>query len=107
MQIILNNKSYSAQENETVLDVAKRNGIYIPTLCYHAKTGQAAKCRACVVSVEGMRGFQTSCNLKVRDGMVVSSECIEIKDAQRVVVDLMLSSGYHNCLACERSGTCE
>src|ERR1035437_5772899 len=107
MQIILNNKSYSAQENETVLDVAKRNGIYIPTLCYHAKTGQAAKCRACVVSVEGMRGFQTSCNLKVKEGMNVNTENKEVKEAQRMVVDLMLSSGYHNCLACDRSGSCE
>ena len=44
MQITINNQSFLANEGETVLDVAKRNGIYIPTLCYHAKTGQAAKC---------------------------------------------------------------
>src|SRR3990172_2450456 len=99
MHLTINKKSYSAQEDDTVLDVAKRNGIYIPTLCYHVKTGQAAKCRACVVSVEGMKGFQTSCNLKVREGMNVSSESKEVKESQRMVVDLMLASGYHNCLA--------
>jgi formate dehydrogenase major subunit len=107
MQITINNHSYAAFENETVLDVAKRNNIYIPTLCYNAKTGQSAKCRACIVSVEGMRGFQTSCNLKVRDGMKVESESKEIIETQKQIVDLMLSQGYHNCLACERSSSCE
>lgn len=107
MQITIDNNSYSTQEGETVLDVAKRNGIYIPTLCYHVKTGQAAKCRACIVSVEGMRGFQTSCNLKVKNEMHVFTQTKEVKESQRMVVDLMLSSGHHNCLGCERSGTCE
>jgi len=107
MRITINNESYLTKEGETVLDVASRNGIYVPTLCYHAKTGQSAKCRACIVSVDGMRGFQTSCNLKVKDGMNVQTETEEVKTSQRMVVDLMLSSGYHNCLACERSGTCE
>ncbi len=107
MQITINNQSFLANEGETVLDVAKRNGIYIPTLCYHAKTGQAAKCRACIVAVDGMRGFQTSCNLKVRESMNISTQSPAVIQAQRTVVDLMLASGYHNCLACERSGTCE
>jgi formate dehydrogenase major subunit len=107
MQVTINDISFPASENETVLDVAKRNGIYIPTLCFHEKTGQSAKCRACIVEVEGMRGFQTSCNLKIRDGMKVRTETKEIVDTQRQIVDLMLASGYHNCLACERSGSCE
>ncbi len=107
MQITINSNSYEATQGETVLDVAKRNGIYIPTLCYHAKTGQSAKCRACIVQVEGMRGFQTSCNLSARDGMTVQTESKEIIETQKQIVDLMLSQGYHNCLACERSGSCE
>lgn len=107
MKITINNNIFEAQENDTVLDVARRNDIYIPTLCYHVKTGQTAKCRACVVDVEGMRGMQTSCNLKVREGMNVHTDTKEVQEAQKMVVDLMLASGYHNCLACERSGTCE
>lgn len=107
MEIRINNQNYEAHEGETVLDVARRNGIYIPTLCYHAKTGAAAKCRACLVDVAGARGLVTSCNCNVREGMEVKTDTPEVKEAQKVVVDLMLSSGYHNCLACERSGNCE
>ena len=107
MQININNNIVEFNNGETVLDIARRNNIYIPTLCFHPKTGQSAKCRACVVSVEGMRGYQTSCNLTAREGMVIKTNSDEILAAQRMVVDLMLASGHHNCLACERSGSCE
>ena len=90
MQVTINDISFPASENETVLDVAKRNGIYIPTLCFHEKTGQSAKCRACIVEVEGMRGFQTSCNLKIRDGMKVQTETKEIVDTQRQIAQFLL-----------------
>ncbi len=107
MRITINNKTYPTHEGDTVLDVCRRHGIYVPTLCYHVKTGMSAKCRACIVSVKGLLGYQTSCNLKVKDGMVIDTESDKIRNAQRMVVKLMLSSGHHNCLACERSGSCE
>ena len=107
MIVYLNGKAYEAKPEETVLQLALRNGIYIPHLCYHEKTGKAAKCRACVVEVEGIPGLKTSCNLPVRDGMVVSSKSEKVLQAQRMVVDLALSSGQHDCLSCEQNGNCE
>lgn len=107
MKIMINGKSYQASPSETVLQVALRNGIYIPHLCYHQRTGPAAKCRACVVQVEGMNGLQTSCNLSVRDNMKVITDSQAVKAAQKMVVDLALSTGKHDCLACEQNGDCE
>jgi formate dehydrogenase major subunit len=107
MQLFINNQAYDANEGETVLDVARRNGIYIPSLCYHPKTGQTSKCRVCIVSVEGMKGYQTSCNLKVKDGMKIVTTSEEIRTSQKLVVDLMLAGGRHDCLSCEKSGSCE
>lgn len=107
MLVYLNGKSYEAKEGETVLQLALRNNVYIPHLCYHEKTGKAAKCRACVVEVEGMPGLKTSCNLPVKDGMKVSSTSDQVLEAQRLVVDLILSSGRHDCLTCEQNGNCE
>lgn len=107
MLITIDNKQYEAFEGETVLLVARRNGIYIPTLCYHVKTGQLAKCRVCLVSVEGMRGYLTSCNLNVREGMKVTVNSSELIDARRMVVDLVLSSGRHDCLSCQQNAACE
>jgi formate dehydrogenase major subunit len=107
MNITVNGKSITASPGQTVLDALLENGFYVPHLCYHPKTGQAAKCRACVVEVEGMPGLKTSCNLPVEDGMKIITDSELVKDSQRVVVDLALSSGIHDCLSCEKNGECE
>lgn len=107
MQITIDAKQYEAFEGETVLQVARRNNIYIPTLCYHVKTGQLAKCRVCLVTAEGLRGYQTACNLSVKDKMVVTVNSEALIAARKTVVDLILSSGKHDCLSCQRTGDCE
>ncbi|MCD6112061.1 MAG: (2Fe-2S)-binding protein [Bacteroidales bacterium] len=107
MKITLNGKIIEAKQGQTIFQAARDNGIYIPTLCYHEKTGPAGKCRACVVEVEGMRGLQTSCSVLAKDGMVVTSNSENVLDAQRLVVDLLLSTGRHNCLSCEKNGNCD
>jgi len=107
MIVYLNGKAYEASPGEQVLQVALRNNIYIPHLCFHEKTGKAAKCRACVVEVERMPGLKTSCNLPVTDGMKVTTNSPQVLEAQRLVIDLILSSGQHDCLSCEQNGNCE
>lgn len=107
MKVTINGRLIEAKDGQTILQVALANGIYIPHLCYHEKTGPAGKCRACVVEVEGMRGLQTSCSVQLRDGMVINTESETVKNAQKLVIDLMLSSGKHDCLSCEQNGNCE
>ncbi len=107
MNITINGKIVEAQEGQTVLEAAKDAGIYIPSLCYHPKTGPAGKCRACVVEIEGMSGLETSCTVLVRDGLKVITNSEKVLAAQRLVVDLLLSSGKHDCVSCEQNGCCE
>ncbi len=107
MEFFINNIKCTAEKGQTVLEAARANGIYIPSLCYHRKTGPAGKCRACVVEIEGMRGLQTSCTVAVTEGMKVTTNSERVLAAQRMVVDLLLSSGHHDCLSCEMNGACE
>jgi len=107
VRITINGRELEAQANQTVLQAARSHGIYIPSLCYHPKTGQAAKCRACVVEIQGMRGLQTACTIRAKDGMSVRTDSPTVLQAQRMVVNLLISSGRHDCLACERNGDCE
>jgi predicted molibdopterin-dependent oxidoreductase YjgC len=107
LTIHINDREFKASPDQTVLEVARENGIYIPTLCYHHRTGQAGKCRACVAEIAGMRGLQTTCTVKVADGMSVVTDSPRVREAQRLVVDLMLSSGRHECLSCSQCGQCE
>jgi predicted molibdopterin-dependent oxidoreductase YjgC len=107
MNVTIDGKTFEAHENETVLALARRNGIYIPTLCFHPKVGKQSRCRVCIVIVQGMRGYQTACNLNVRDNMVVTVDTPQLKSARKMIVDFILSSGRHDCLSCHANGACE
>jgi predicted molibdopterin-dependent oxidoreductase YjgC len=106
-KMMMNGKEVAFKEGSTILEAAREAGIYIPSLCYHGKTGPASRCRACVVEVEGMRGLQTSCSVQAQDGMVAITDSEAVLDAQRMVINLLLANGQHNCLTCEANGDCE
>ena len=107
MQITIDGQTLEAKAVQTILEVAKENNIYIPSLCWHPRTGKAGKCRVCVVEVENMRGLQTACTVEVSDGMVVSNNSEAVLGARRMVIELLLANGKHNCLSCEANGDCE
>ncbi len=107
MQLTIDGRVIEASPGQTVLDAARAAGIYIPALCYHPKTGKAGRCRACVVEVEGQRGLKESCALPVRDGMVVHTDTPKVDQTRRMVVELLLSEGHHNCISCQANGQCE
>lgn len=107
MRLNIDGKIVTAKEGMTVLDAARSAGFYIPTLCYHYKTGPAGKCRMCVVEIEGFNGLQTSCTVKASDGMVVKTKSDKVIAAQRLIADELISTGAHDCLACSQNGECE
>ncbi|MFC1500700.1 2Fe-2S iron-sulfur cluster-binding protein, partial [Candidatus Zixiibacteriota bacterium] len=73
MKIILNGTSVTANEGESVLEVALRSGVDIPHLCYHPVLPSIGACRMCLVEIEGINGFPASCSTEVADGMVVQT----------------------------------
>lgn len=107
VKIEINGKSFNCEEGQTVLQVARANDIYIPSLCYNAKAKTSGMCRVCVVEVEGVRGLQTSCSLPVKDGMKIETATNKVIEARKMVVNMLLSNGNHNCLSCEANGDCE
>ena len=76
--ITIDGKNIKAQEHQSVLDVARLNGIEIPTLCYHKHLSIDGSCRLCSVEVNGMNGFQMACALQVNDGMYVRTDTPEL-----------------------------
>src|SRR5512134_4027046 len=105
--IVIDGREIHCEEDKTVLQIARENGIYIPTLCNHPKLPPDANCRICVVEVEGMRNPQTACNLRPADGMKIQTHSPAILEDRRTVVNLLLSNGNHDCIACEVNGKCE
>jgi formate dehydrogenase major subunit len=105
--IFVDGKEIVFEGDKTVLQIAKENDMYIPSLCYHPKLGPAGMCRICVVEVEGVRGLQTACSLTPTEGMKVQTATARVIEARKMVVNLLLANGNHNCLSCEVNGDCE
>ena len=93
---------------QTILEVARSRGIYtIPTLCYLKDTTATGSCRMCMVEVEGARTLLPACATVATPGMAIKTESSRVDAARKMVLELILSSGNHNCLICEANGECE
>jgi formate dehydrogenase major subunit len=84
---------------DTILDVALRNNIFIPTLCYLKGASPTGACRMCVVEVEKARAFAAACTTPASRGMVVHTHSPKIVETRRNILALLLASGNHNCSA--------
>ena len=96
-----------AEEGETILQVATRNHIEIPTLCYLKDVHKTGACRLCVVEVTGSKTLVASCIAPVTEGMVVKTSTSRVRKARKVLYELMLSDHPADCLHCERNQSCE
>jgi len=92
IKLTINDNSVLAQENQTVLEAARDNGIEIPTLCHHKDLTPVGSCRLCVVEVDKINGQVASCNLPISEGMVVRTETPALLQTRRTVLSLLLQN---------------
>lgn len=95
--IVLNGNPFAFENGETILEVAERNNIDIPTLCHLKGTTPTGACRICVVEVEGARTLLPACSTPAGNNMKVKTESAKVIESRRQIIKLMLSSGNHNC----------
>jgi predicted molibdopterin-dependent oxidoreductase YjgC len=95
--ITINGNEFAFEPGETVLEVAQRNSVDIPTLCHLKGATPTGACRVCVVEVEGARSLMASCATPASNKMVVRTESQPVVEARRLIIQLLLSSGNHNC----------
>jgi predicted molibdopterin-dependent oxidoreductase YjgC len=105
--LVIDGKTVSFTSGDTILDVARRSGIYIPTLCARADLPSTGSCRLCIVKVEGIRGYVTSCTTPAVPNMVVTTNSDKIEKLRRGILELILSEHPSACLVCPIRETCE
>ncbi len=98
--ITLNGHTCSFKSGETILEVAKRNGIQIPTLCYLKDALPTGACRICVVELERSKNLVASCAIPADNKMVIRTESPKVITMRRSIIELLISSGNHNCSIC-------
>lgn len=107
MKLTINNLPVEVPAGSTVLAAAEKAGVRIPTLCHHPDQDVKGVCRVCVVEVEKSRTLQAACAFPVAEGMVVRTNTAAVREARRVIVELMLSRHPKDCLGCARNRRCE
>ena len=107
IKLTIDGKEVEVEKGKTILEAAKKVNINIPTLCFLKDINEMGECRMCLVEVEGRRGFATSCIQKAEEGMVIHTNTLQLIEARRLVLDLILSNHDRDCLTCTRNGNCE
>ena len=106
IQLTINGRQVSGRKGQTILEIARENGIDVPYLCYHPRISKTGACRICLVRVNDT-ALKTSCTEPAANNMKVVTEDEEIRQIRKGLLEMLLAEGDHNCLYCEANGNCE
>ncbi|MDD3118442.1 MAG: FAD-dependent oxidoreductase [Victivallales bacterium] len=95
----IDGREFTAAPGETILEVATRNGISIPTLCHNQKISRTTSCFVCVVKDKRTGKFLPSCSACPANGQEVESSSDEVRDMRRTALNLLLSEHAGDCEA--------
>jgi bidirectional [NiFe] hydrogenase diaphorase subunit len=103
----IDGQDIGARADQTILEVAQENGIYIPTLCHVDGLTEVGACRVCLVEIKGNPKLLPACVTKVQDGMEVVINSERLTNYRRVIVEMLFSERNHICSVCVTNGHCE
>lgn len=112
VRLNIDGKEVTGHRGQTVLEVARENGIEIPTMCYDERVQIYGSCGLCVVEVEGVPKLLRSCATEINDGMVIKTNTEKIRGSRKIALELLLSDHVGDCrppcvLACPGSTDCQ
>jgi iron-only hydrogenase group A len=105
VNLIIDGIKVEVPKGTTVLEASKLSGAKIPTLCFLKEVNEVADCRMCVVQVG--KKLLASCTLPAENGMEIKTNTAEVREARKMVVELLLSNHKRECTTCIRSENCD
>lgn len=96
-----------ADEGATILELARANGFFIPTLCHFDGLSDVGACRLCMVEVRGVPRLLPACATPAAEGMDVTIDSPKLLRYRQMIVELLLAERNHVCAACVANGRCE
>ena len=103
----INNKIIEAEKGKTILEAAKENGIYVPSLCNHTDLDIKPNCRVCGVEIRGQKKLLTACSTKIEKDMEVFTNTPRVKKARKTNLELIFSQHKEECSDCVWEPNCE
>jgi NADH-quinone oxidoreductase subunit G len=107
VNLTVDGKKVTAPAGTLLIEACKSVGIEVPSFCYYPNLSLCGACRMCVVKVEKMPKLQTACTTTVAEGMVVTTESDEVKQARKATVEILLGNHPLDCPVCDAGGECE
>ncbi|WP_103640939.1 NADH-quinone oxidoreductase subunit G [Campylobacter concisus] len=105
MKISINDQILEADEGESILNIARANGIYIPALCYLSGCSPTLACRLCMAEANGKVVY--SCNAKAKEDMQIYTNTPEIAAERNAIMQTYCVNHPIQCGVCDKSGECE
>jgi NADH-quinone oxidoreductase subunit G len=105
-RIYIDGQPFEASLEQTVMQVADANGIYIPRLCWHPQLSIAGNCRLCVVQVEGRSWVEISCNMPVSADLKVLTDTELVRAHRKSILQFLTLNHPVDCGICDKAGEC-
>jgi NADH-quinone oxidoreductase subunit G len=105
--LTVDGKKVTAPAGTLLIEACKTVGIEVPSFCYYPNLSLQGACRMCLVKIEKMPKLQTACTTVVSEGMIVTSDSDEIKQARKSMLELLLGNHPLDCPVCDAGGECE
>lgn len=107
INVVINDKEYQVEEQSTIIEAIRSNGMDITTLCYLKDCMNIGKCGVCAVEVEGKNNLVLACLTKVEDGMVIKTDTEKVQERVKARVSALLNKHEFKCGPCPRRESCE
>ena len=98
IKITINGKECTGNKGESILNIATKNGVFIPTLCHFEGVKDYGACGVCLVEGEGLPKLMRACSTVAADGWVLSTETERVKAARKVAFELLMSDHEGDCV---------
>ena len=105
--LAIDGKDVSARAEQTILSVARENGIFIPTLCALRGLSIVGACRMCLVEVKGSNKLLAACATQVEEAMEVTTDSERLRKYRKQILELLFVERNHICAVCVSNGQCE
>jgi NADH-quinone oxidoreductase subunit G len=107
VNLTVDGKKLTAPAGTLLIEACKSVGIEVPSFCYYPNLSLQGACRMCLVKIEKMPKLQTACTTVVGEGMIVTTDSEEIKQARKSMLELLLGNHPLDCPVCDAGGECE
>ncbi|MGO9893778.1 MAG: bidirectional hydrogenase complex protein HoxU [Bryobacteraceae bacterium] len=97
----------AAHQGQTILEVARAGGKFIPTLCWLENLSPVGGCRLCIVEVSGVGRLLPACTTPAQDGMSVTTNSEKLTQYRRMALEFLFSERNHQCAVCVSNNHCE